>query len=178
METPLRELEFAALRATIRERGTVRLMVTWATFGLWAALLLAAVALEIVPAVFLAPLLVLAAGFEAAFAMHTGVERIGRYVQVFFEKGPGATDSGASGWETAAMTIGQRFPGGPDPLASVLFVLAAALNGVLAVSGGVPAEQVGIGLFHAAFVIRVIAARRRAARQRAQDLERFRALLG
>ena len=176
METPLRELEFAALRATIRERGTVRLIITWATFVLWAALLLAAIVWAIVPAAFLAPLLVLAAGFEAVLAIHTGVERIGRYLQVFFE-GDVAGAPGSGGWETTAMTFGQRFPGGPDPLSSVLFVLAAVLNGVLGVSGGVPAEQIGVGVFHAAFVIRVIAAGRRAGRQRAQDLERFRALL-
>jgi hypothetical protein len=172
----LRELEFAALRATIRERGTVRLILTWATFGLWAGLLLAALVWTSVPAAFLAPLVVLAAGFETAFALHTGVERVGRYLQVFFERNPDAPGSG--GWETTAMTFGQRFPGGPDPLFSVLFVLAAVLNGVLAVGGAIVAEQIGVGLFHAVFVIRVIVAGRRAARQRAQDLERFRALMG
>jgi hypothetical protein len=172
VDEPLRELEFAALRATIRERGTVRLILIWATVALWAALLLASLAFAVVPAAFLAPLLVLAAGFEAAVAIHAGVERVGRYLQVFFEE-----RARASGWETTAMTFGQRFPGGPDPLARVLFVLAAALNGVLAVSGGVPTEQIGVGLFHAAFVARVVAAGRRAAGQRAQDLERFRALL-
>lgn len=176
METPFRELEFAALRATIRERGTVRLILTWTTFGLWAALLLAALVWAIVPAAFLAPLLVLAVGFETAFAVHTGVERVGRYLQVFFEKDV-AGAPGPGGWETTAMTFGQRFPGGPDPLFSLLFVLAAVLNGVLAVSGGVPAEQIGVGVFHAAFVIRVIVAGRRAGRQRAQDLERFQTLL-
>ncbi len=175
MDTPLRELEFAALRATIRERGTARFILTWATFAVWAPLLLAALAWTTVPAAFLAPLLVLAAGFETAFMMHTGVERVGRYLQVFFEKG--AVSTGSSGWETTAMTFGQKFPGGSDPIFSVLFVLATALNGVLAVSGAVLAEQVGLGLFHAAFVIRVIMAGRRAAGQRAQDFERFRSLL-
>ena len=59
-----------------------------------------------------------------------------------------------------------------------LFVLAATLNGVLAAGGAVRAEQIGIGVFHAAFVVRVIVAGRRAAGQRARELERFRALRG
>ena len=63
----------------------------------------------------LVPLLVLAAGFEAIFALHMNVERIGRYLQVFHEQD--------GGWEHVAMRFGQRFPGaGPDPLFAQLFV--------------------------------------------------------
>ena len=51
----------------------------------------------------LVPLLILVAGFEAIFALHVNVERIGRYLQVFHEDD--------DGWEQVAMQFG-RFPGG------------------------------------------------------------------
>lgn len=175
MEAPFGELEFAALRATIRERGTVRLILTWATFVAWAALLVATVAWTVVPAAVLVPLLVLAAGFETTFAIHTGVERVGRYLQVFYEKHAGER-AGPRGWETMALRYGQRFAGGPDPLFSVLFVIAAVLNYFPVMGAGVMVERVSLGVFHALVVARVIVAQRRAARQRDEDLERFRSL--
>ena len=61
------------------------------------------------------PLLVLAATFEINFFVHTGVERIGRYIQVFYEERAGAT-----GWETTAMNYGAKFPAGLDPLFSIV----------------------------------------------------------
>ena len=59
---------------------------------------------ELQGAVTLVPFLILAATFELNFFVHTGVERIGRYIQVFFEE---AGDS--RGWETTAMNYGTRF---------------------------------------------------------------------
>ncbi len=50
------------------------------------------------------PLLILATTFELNFFVHTGVERIGRYIQVFFEEA-----SGSIGWETTAMNYGAKF---------------------------------------------------------------------
>ena len=64
----------------------------------------------------LLPLLVLAAGFEAIFALHINVERIGRYLQVFHDAMAGAGNTSPWRWAT--------LPGrGPDALfsAAVLF---------------------------------------------------------
>ncbi len=110
----MREQEFEALRATIRERGTVRMILLPVTFGLWAGAALATFAVVTLSIGAVLPLLVLAAGFEAIYALHINVERIGRYIQVFHED--------AGGWEHVALTFGQRFPGrGPDALFSNLF---------------------------------------------------------
>ena len=83
--TPRELAEYQALRETIRERGTTRVWLLLATFVAWGALAIATAALAALPIATLLPLLVLAVGFETGFAVHTGVERIGRYIQVFFE---------------------------------------------------------------------------------------------
>ena len=76
----LRELEeYRALRDTIRERGTARHWIVVVGFGLWAALTLAIVAFATLPVATLLPLLVLVVVFEVIFAIHTGVERVGRW---------------------------------------------------------------------------------------------------
>lgn len=164
--------EYRALRDTIRERGTARAHVVVLGFFAWAGLALAGVAAGTLPLTSLLPLLVLAIAFEAVYALHTGVERVGRYLQVYFE------DEG--GWEHTAMAYGQRFGGaGPDPLFRVPFWLATALNFVMVpalVADLVPAEWAVVGAAHAVFAVRVAAAARRAARQRAEDLDRFRQL--
>lgn len=178
--------EYTELRRTIRQRGTVRVIVTLITFVAWAMLVLAVMALLVVPAFSLVPLLVLAAGFEIVFATHVGVERIGRYLQVRYE----ATADGPPMWEHVAMRIGLH-PGGSggiDPLYSGLFVGAAVLNlapvGLLTAGsespmiGPVPVELLVYGLFHAVFVGRVASARRFAARQRDRDLAMFTQQLG
>src|ERR687890_2580669 len=121
--------EFAALRATIRERGTVGMILLPVTFGLWAGAAVATTAAIQLPIAALLPLLVLAAGFEAIYALHINVERIGRYLQVFHEP--------QGGWEHVAMAFGQRFPGrGADPLFSALFLMATALNYLPVALGG------------------------------------------
>jgi hypothetical protein len=161
--------EFSALRATIRERGTVRVVLLPATIALWAGAVIATTAALTIPIASLVPLLVLAAGFEAIYALHVNVERIGRYVQVFLEPD--------GGWEHVAMAYGQRFPGrGSDPLFSAIFLTATALNYVpVALTGQTP-ELVGFGALHALLIVQIATARRRAARQRLVDLDRFRAL--
>ena len=69
----------------------------------WAATAVATAAVITVAVSTLVPLLVLVAGFEAVFALHVNVERIGRYLQIFHEP------DGAGG-EHVAMVIGQRYP--------------------------------------------------------------------
>jgi len=163
------EAEFAALRVTIRERGTVRMILLPVTFGLWAATAVATTAAIQLPIAALLPLLVLAAGFEAIYALHINVERIGRYLQVFHEP--------EGGWENVAMAFGQRFPGrGPDALFSNLFLVATALNYLPVALGGTLPELVAGGLLHLILAFHIGTARNRASHQRQQDLERFQAI--
>ena len=98
--TPIDFDEYNALRATIRERGTDPRLDRPGRHGRsgrrprwlrsrW----------RVPPIITLIPLLVLATTFEITFALHTGVERIGRYIQVFFEepgrqRGLGTPDHG------------------------------------------------------------------------------------
>ena len=164
-----REDEYRALRDTIRERGTARVCVVVAGIFAWAALTAATAALSSTPVATLLPLLMLATAFEAVYALHIGVERIGRYVQVFHEQAPD------TGWEHAAMAFGR--PAGAattDPLFVALFVLAALFNLVPAlVLQPIRAELLFVGGAHALFALRLIVARQTAARQRAIDLDRF-----
>jgi hypothetical protein len=161
--------EYAALRATIRDRGTVRMVLLPVTFGLWAGAAVATTAAIQLPIAALLPLLVLAAGFESIYALHINVERIGRYLQVFHEPG--------GGWEQVAMTFGQRFPGkGPDALFSNLFLMATALNYLPVALGGTMPELIVGGLLHLLLAFHIGTARSRASKQRALDLERFEAI--
>ena len=116
---------------------------------------------------------VLVAGFEAIHALHVGVERIGRYLQVYYE---GSLDSPR--WETTAMSLGPALPGGGiDPLFTVVFLAVSMLNLTLALPTlGRPVELAVTAAVHAIFWGRVIRARGAAARQRAVDLETFRAI--
>ncbi len=184
---PLQLAEYKALRATIRERGTLRATLVAVVLVSWAALLLTIQVLLPMPVWTLVPLLVLATGFEVAFALHVGVERIGRYVQVHYERGPDPPQ-----WEHSAMELGHTptpAAGRIDPLFGSLFVAACLLNlvpVVLATAGlgmrdaGLPlefiVELVVYGSLHLAFIVRVARARRYAADQRALDLEAFRGL--
>jgi hypothetical protein len=171
--------EYRALRATIRERGTARAWIV--VFGLmgWAALTLAAAVAGVPPALTLMPLLVLAATFEAVFSLHIGVERIGRYLQVFHEghsEDPPAPDhAAATGWEGIAMAFGRPSRGTrTDPLFTVCFAIAGVLNFTPALLAGlVPVEAIAIGTAHLVFIARLAVAYRGSTAQRAADLARF-----
>ena len=177
----IRDHEYAALRHTIAIRGTVRVAFIPLTFVWWAGLSLALILFSELPVAALFSLAVLAAGFEAVHALHVGVERIGRFLQVAYEEAP--PDSSVSGsqpgWETAAMKVGPPLPGGGiDPLFTILFCGAAIVNLIPAVlPAPTPIEMSLIGALHVAFIIRVLRARTAAAKQRAIELEQFRAVL-
>ena len=173
--------EYQALRATIRERGTARVCIFAAGIAAWAAATIATAALASTPVATLLPLLVLASVFEAVFALHVGVERIGRFLLVFHEAdrsggsgGSGQSDE-SSGWEHAAMAFGR--PAGAatvDPLFTVPFLLAALFNIAPAlVLDPARVEIVFVAGAHALFVVRLVVARHAASRQRAIDHERF-----
>ena len=170
-----RELEeYRALRATIRERGTARVWIFVVGLGIWAGLVLGTTAIAALPEATLLPLLTLAGVFEAVFALHTGVERVGRYIQVFYE----SESPDASNWEYTAMAFGRAFSGhASDPLFGRFFWIAAVLNFIPAIlAGAVQVEWVVIGFAHVIFIVRVFVAERHASRQRAVDLEHFQKL--
>jgi len=159
--------EYRALRATIRERGTAKVWLLVAGMVGWGALTIATAALASLPVATFLPLLVLAVTFEAIFNLHVGVERIGRYLQVFHE--------GESGWEHTAMSFGRPLKGtGTDPLFVAHFLIATLLNIVPALlAQPVQLELIVVGIAHLLFVIRVMLAKGSASRQRAADLRRF-----
>ena len=139
----------------------------------WASLALIVLTFAEAPVASLLPLAVLAGGFEAIHALHAGVERIGRYLQVYYEN----LDTGPQ-WETIAMKVGPALPGGGiDPLFTLVFASATFVNVVpaLALQPRPTAIELGvIGVLHVALVIRIVRARGAAARQRAVELESFR----
>src|SRR5579872_1434783 len=104
--------EYEALRATIRARGTARVWMFFVGLTAWSALTIATAALASAPVGALLPLLVLAAAFEGVLALHVGVERIGRYLQVFHD----------DQWEQTSMMFGPPLAGtGSDPLFVIFF---------------------------------------------------------
>jgi len=165
----LRDEEFRVMRETIALRGTVRMvLVPIALFG-WALLAgsLLAPGTSPIPSVF--SLLVLVAAFEAVHALHVGVERIGRFIQVYYEITPADAR-----WETTAMRLGPGLPGsGIDPLFALLFISATFANLIVLARSPVSAEGAVLLALHAAFIVRIVRARLAAARQRARDLEIF-----
>jgi hypothetical protein len=172
--------EYRALRATIQERGTARVCVFVAGIVAWTAATIATAALASSPVASLLPLLLLACVFEAIFALHVGVERIGRYLQVFYES-PSTGDGGGDGvprWEHAAMAFGK--PAGAvtlDALFTVPILLAALFNIAPALLlNPIRTELIFVGGAHVLFVLRLVVARAAASRQRAIDLERFQRL--
>lgn len=171
--------EYSALRATIRERGTARVWIVVVGLTGWAALSLAAAVTGVAPALTLVPLVLLAATFEAVFSLHIGVERIGRYLQVFHEgrpeDAPAPGHAARTGWEGIAMTFGPPLRGTrTDPLFTVCFAIAAVLNFTpTLLAGPVPVEAIVIGAAHLVFIARLAVARRASTTQRAADLARF-----
>lgn len=178
--SPLAVEEYRALRATIRERGTLRLLVAAITFVAWSALVIAVQALFAVPALAMIPLLALVAGFEVVFAAHVGVERLGRFIEAVYE----TDEPDSPRWEHAAMKLspGAGRGSGLDPLFTGLFLLATLFN-LLPVAlmtletpetgGGFPLELIVFGVIHTLFGLRVLQARAFASKQRARDLEEF-----
>ena len=166
------QTEYTELRATIRERGTARVWMFLAAVVAWAGLTVAITALAAPPLGALVPLVVLAAGFEAVFALHIGVERIGRYVQI-------AHEADGRGWEHAAMSFGRPRGGAVvDALFVVPFALAGMLNVLPAlIAGPTREEMIFVGGAHALFLLRIVVARAVAKRQRQIDLARFRELI-
>ena len=165
----LQVAEYQTLRATIQQRGTARLTLALVAFVAWAGLAVAIHVLAAAPVLSLVSLTVLAAGFEIVFALHVGVERIGRYLQVYYE-----VADVPPAWEHVAMLGGVRLrrpPGGLDPLFGGLFLFAVVLNLLPVALSAEPIEGIVLGVFHAGVVARIVVSHRFASNQRARDLE-------
>jgi hypothetical protein len=170
--TPQDLEEYRNLRATISVRGTQRVWIAVVGLSAWGGLLLLALRLETPAWGRLVPLVTLAGVFEAVFALHVGVERIGRYIQVFLERD-------GSGWEHRAMALASvgAMKFGGDAMFSSIFLAAVVVNALAGVTGAPgPGELVLLVGAHVAALGRMLDARRRAARQRATDLQAFRQL--
>ena len=175
--------EYRELRATIRERGSLRHLTIVITFSVWTATMLWAASAFAVPIFFVLPLVVLVAGFEVAFALHVAVERIGRFIQVRYEGEVGSPVS----WERTAMSL--RVPGGGiDPLFLNVFLTAAILNllagiwmsPVESASSDASFARAELATFvgaHALAVVRWVSAARYARSQRVRELAAFEELL-
>jgi hypothetical protein len=125
------------------------------------------------------PLLVLAVTFEVIRPLHFGAERIGRYIQVFYEEDgePNRSLNDTPSWERVAMSFGVVPGVGGHPLFVPLFLLATAIN-YLAVLLPEPAtiELSVMALPHLAFIAWLVTADRAMRTQRAIELERLREL--
>jgi hypothetical protein len=169
----LSEQEYVVLRQTIASRGTTRIVLLPVIFLGWAGLTLVILLFGQLPVAALLSLGVLASGFEAIHALHVGVERIGRYLQVYYEADPDGPR-----WEQTVMAVGPSLPGGGiDPLFTLVFICAALINMLPAVTPGPTRMEFGVvAAFHLLFIYRVVRARGASARQRAVELESFKAL--
>jgi uncharacterized membrane protein len=176
---PFAGQEYQALRDTIRDRGTARIVLFVAVMGIWGALVVATASALTLPVASLIPLVVLGAGFEAVASLHIAVERVGRYIQVRYEEDFAVGSTAApQTWERTSMEWGKRFPGsGTDPLFTTSFLLAIVVNYLPAAFAGEIVELVLLAVAHGALAWRMTRVRGWASRQRAEDLDRFRALL-
>src|SRR5687768_17883651 len=136
--------EYLVLRRTIAQRGALRPILLVCGTGFWAATLTAVLVWLPYPVAAAVPLLVIAATFEAIRPLHFGAERIGRYLQVFYEEGgePGRALRDTPSWERVAMTFG-KVPGvGGHPLFVPIFFLATIVNYLaVMIPGPVPMEM-------------------------------------
>ncbi|MGE3276278.1 MAG: hypothetical protein AB7O67_14285 [Vicinamibacterales bacterium] len=166
--------EYRTLRETIAARGTLRPVLLVAGLSAWALTLTALLALVANPVTAAVPLVLLVATFEAIRGLSAGVERIGRYIEVFHE--PEGPPTAPPAWERAAMRLGPALPGaGGHPLFVLLFGAATAVN-YLAVllPGPLPVEAWTMAIPHAAFIAWLVVADRAARRQRLHERDRYR----
>lgn len=182
--TDLATAEYRTLREAIAARGHLRTTLTLAGLLSWGGLLALTLIALPYPVAAALPLMALLATFEVIRPLHAGAERIGRYLQVFFEETGSAPAPGATAtltppaWERTAMAFGPAVPGAAGhPLFLPVFGLATAVN-FLAVlmPGPVPVELALMALPHAAFLAWLAYADRGMRTQRTRELARFREL--
>jgi hypothetical protein len=172
-------VEYRALRDAITTRSHLRAGLALAGFVAWAALLAAVLVAIPVPLAAVLPLMLLVITFEVIRPLHFGAERIGRYVQVFYEEVESGPDGPlvAPAWERTAMRFGAMPGAAGHPLFVPLFALADAVNFLAVVlPGPVPIEIGWMAVPHVAFLIWLLRADRTMRTQRDSDLARYREL--
>lgn len=173
--------EYLVLRKAIATRGALRPVLFLAGLAIWAVLLTAMLVLLPFPLAVTIPLVVLAATLEAIRPLHFGAERLGRYLQVFYEElgQPGRALSDVPSWERVAMNLGTVPGTGGHPLFVPIFFIATIVNYLpvlLARPAAVPVELGTLAVPHIAFVVWLLYSDRAMRAQRAAELARFRNL--
>jgi hypothetical protein len=171
--------EYLVLRRTIGQRGALRHILFLAGIGIWAALLTAVLGWSLDRATCLISLTVLFATFEAIRPLHFGAERIGRYLQVFYEEvgEPERPLGDTPSWERVAMRFG-TVPGvGGHPLFLPVFAVATVLNYSAAIYPQPSlVDHITLGVIHAIFGGWLASAHRAMKKQREIELDRMRHL--
>jgi hypothetical protein len=174
-----RRSEYLVLRRTIAQRGAIRPILVLAGIAIWAAILTAVLALLPYPLAAALPLLILLVTFEVIRPLHFGAERIGRYLQVFYEEDgePGRAIHDTPSWERVAMSFG-AVPGvGGNPLFIPIFIFATFINYLAVLLPGPAAIELSVmAVPHFAFLAWLIMAHRAMRRQRSIELARLREL--
>ena len=169
--TPRELEEYRALRATIRERGTARVWIFVVGLGIWGGLVIATAS----PSprcrrrrccrCWRWP-----ASSKRVFALHTGVERVGRYIQVFYESDrPGDSLELGTHRDGVRPCLSEAAPA--IRCSRRFFWIATVCNFIPAVlAGAVPVEWTVIGVAHVLFIVRVVIAERHARRDSARPI--------
>jgi hypothetical protein len=150
-----------------------------AGIGAWAATLTAVLVWLPYPIAAAIPLVILAATFEAIRPLHFGAERIGRYLQVFYEESgdAGRPLSDTPSWERVAMSFGPVPGVGGHPLFVPIFLQASLVNYLAVLLPGPLATEMAImAIPHAAMIGWLLAAHRAMKTQRENELERLRTM--
>ena len=173
-----RRSEYVILRRTIAHRGALRPVLVLSGLGVWAASLIAVLALLPYPVAAAIPLLVLVVTFEVIRPLHFGAERIGRYLQVFYEEAgePGRSVGDTPSWERVAMRFG-AVPGvGGHPLFVPLFFFAVVIDVFMVgtLTSPVTLETAFVAGAHGLFVAWMFITDRAMRKQRSIELERLR----
>ncbi|MEO8682730.1 MAG: hypothetical protein ABI665_27020 [Vicinamibacterales bacterium] len=145
----------------------------------WSALLTLVLVWLPYPLASVIPLLVLLATFEVIRPLHFGSERLGRYIQVFYEEvGSIRPLAEVPSWERVAMVFGGGVPGaGGHPLFVPVFGMATLANYIAVVLPGPVVLELGIlAVPHLAFLVWLALGDRAVRAQRGIELARFRAL--
>ena len=180
MERPA-ATEYRVLRETIAARGGLRPILSVAGLGLWSLILTLVLVWLPYPMATVIPLLFLLATFEVIRPLHFGVERIGRYLQVFYEEDgqPDRPLAETPSWERLTMRL-SAVPGtGGHPLFIPIFFLATIANTLpvlLAQPRATPVELAALAVPHLAFLLWLFNTDRAMRSQRAAELAQFRAL--
>jgi hypothetical protein len=171
--------EYLVLRQTIASRGALRPILVLCGMGIWAVVLIAVLVLLPVPVAAAIPLLSLVVTFEVIRPLHFGAERIGRYLQVFYEESgePGRSFTDTPSWERVAMSFGSVPGAGGHALFVPLFLIATALNYLAVLLPRPVAVELSVmAIPHLAFIAWLVVSDRAMRNQRAIELARLREL--